>query len=197
MGTLTQCVFCNRDMNSDFQHCPHCSKLIPKSVSCGVCCETMSNQNAIGIKYSSYSTDISYFLHDLCYKETLKLQTCHICNYLFSEQEQANWQIEFDYNKPSTGNIICPNCKTTTSIYRCNCGLFDTRGNARKRRGDDSGHPTCLINKKAAKIKSDFEFCEKLRKEWLEAGKCVKCGGTLGFWSKFFGKKDHFDCDAL
>ncbi len=54
MAELKQCQFCNKPMSSVLENCPHCHRVISRTVSCYVCSSNVTNLKA----YTIYETEI-------------------------------------------------------------------------------------------------------------------------------------------
>ena len=74
--------------------CPHCQKLVERTVSCKVCYEPMRNLD--GIDVGTLSGPL--FHHVKCYNEVLKDISCPFCSKPFTPQFIKLWKGGSDDN---------------------------------------------------------------------------------------------------
>lgn len=181
MPTLTQCTYCKRDMSSEVTHCPHCSRRVPRGVNCAVCCEQMSNVDAVEKKYRGYE-----YLHPDCYDRVMEDVKCHLCKRIFTASEQQEWK-KPDYERPE--KATCSNCKTQSRYSICCCGVYVINEHPYEIIGDDHFivHSRCGESRRRRnKINHENLIAQRKRDKV-----CLFCGEELTFWEKFFRLKMH------
>ena len=180
MATLMKCLYCSRDMSSEFSECPHCQRVVPRSVFCCVCQEKMSSTDAIVKTRNKQEADTKYF-HQRCHEQVLEEQVCPVCKYLFNESKYDKWV-------PSRyGHCLdCPNCgHTGISIRRCR---FCHQGILERFKGQLYYAHTACGKGEESRLKAQSDAVYEQRRT---AGQCIKCGERLGFLDRLSGREKH------
>ena len=183
MAVVNTCPYCNRSMSSDLIWCPHCEKMYPCTVTCGICFQAMNNVEAI---VNKKKTDVKAYYHPSCYREVLKEQKCPTCNYTFSEQEQEQFHRTYD-SEPHR----CPNCgDQRIRLFTCGCQMKGISGKAvgiRYKNGSEGSkwfHRACV---KARQITAEKEWEERdrLLAHRKRSHLCLDCGKKINIFERW------------
>jgi hypothetical protein len=183
--SLARCSYCERNMSSALDNCPHCGKLVPRMFSCGVCGRDVRSIDAV----NEYGVEINrpaciHTYHSSCYKIISAECTCPVCKYTFTAEERRQRKSR-DSNCPECGHRIY-----FTSCHKCWGELISESCVALMQRPWDETatlrhyHCHTLIEAQEAQIREQ----RKRNKQ------CIICGKNLGFFDLFFEREKHQGC---